>query len=174
MSTTLLCQPAPTVLNIRQFLDECPKEGDNTPWLLAYACALQHMDEAANGRMWHPSGVHFTPQISPLVDAFIEETGAELMEADIDSCLGKLLKSVLQQKDSGCFTEVISHLDELAQCMPSRKAWDELVFLPPLAEPSAPCQGGHLGYIMGCTGTWGAVYLLCSSTSLAQMVNSYV
>ena len=31
VSTMPLCPPAPTVLNIGQFLDECPKEGDCTP-----------------------------------------------------------------------------------------------------------------------------------------------
>ena len=95
VSTTPLCPSAPTVLNIRQFLNECPKEGDCTPWLLAYAHALQCMGEAADGRMWCPSGVHFTPHISPLVDAFIKETGAELIEADIASCWGQPLEEVL-------------------------------------------------------------------------------
>ena len=95
VSTMPLCPPAPTVLNIRQFLDECPKEGDHTPWLLAYVHVLQHMGEAIDRRVWHPSGVCFTLQISPLVDAFIEETGVELMEADIASCWGQPLEEVL-------------------------------------------------------------------------------
>ena len=122
VSTRPLCPPTPTVLNIRQFLDECPKEGDHTPWLLAYDCALQHMGEATDGRMWCSSGVCFTPHISLLVDAFIEETGVELIAADIASCWGQPLEEVLQQKDDGPFTEVISYLDELAQHVPTRKA----------------------------------------------------
>ena len=85
---TPTCLPAPTVLNIGQFLNKCPKEGDCTPWLLAYAHVLQCMGEATVGRMWQPSGVHFTPQISLLVDVFIQETGVELVEADIASCWG--------------------------------------------------------------------------------------
>ena len=47
--------------------------------------------------------------------------------------------------------EVISCLDELAWHVPARKAWDELVFLPPPAEPHAPHWSGHLGCIMGHT-----------------------
>ena len=43
VSNTPICLPAPTVLNMGQFLNECPKEGDCMPWLLAYACALQHV-----------------------------------------------------------------------------------------------------------------------------------
>ena len=45
---------------------------------------------------------------------------------------------------------MISCLDQLAKCLPTRRAWDELVFLPPPAEPHMPCQSGHLGYIRGC------------------------
>ena len=86
VSTTPLCPLAPMMLNIGQFLDGCLKEGDHTPFLLAYAFTLQHMGEATEGRMWCPSEMHFTPQISMLVDAFIEETGEELVELDIASC----------------------------------------------------------------------------------------
>ena len=68
VSTLPLCPPAPTMLNIGQFLEGCPKEEDHTPWLLAYAHALQHVGEAAEGRTWHPSGVHFTPQMCVLAD----------------------------------------------------------------------------------------------------------
>ena len=60
VSNTPICPPAPTVLNIGQFLNECPKEGDHMPWLLAYACMLQHMGKAADGRTWQPSGLCFT------------------------------------------------------------------------------------------------------------------
>ena len=86
VATTNFCVPTPTMLNIVQFLDEEPEEGDRMPWLLAYACALQRMGEAAEGRMWHPMGMHFTPQVFPLVDTFIEEMGAELTELRIASC----------------------------------------------------------------------------------------
>ena len=98
-SNTPTCPPAPTVLNIGQFLNECPKEGDHTPWFLAYAHALQDMGEATDGRMLWPSGVHFTPQISLLVDVFIQETGAKLIEADIASCWGQPVEEVPCQKD---------------------------------------------------------------------------
>ena len=101
VSTMPLCPPAPTVLNIGQFLDVSPKEGDCTPWLLAYAHMLQPMGEATDGRTWHPSGEHFTLQISPLVDTFIEGTGAELIEADITSCWGQLLEGSCDRKIMG-------------------------------------------------------------------------
>ena len=46
--------------------------------------------------------------------------------------------------------EVISHLDQPAKHLPTRWAWDELVFLPPPAKPHMPRRSGHLGYIRGC------------------------
>ena len=46
------------------------------------------MGEGIEGRMWCPMGMCFTPQVSPLVDAFIKEMGAELIELRITSCWG--------------------------------------------------------------------------------------
>ena len=105
----------------------------------------------------------FTPQISLLVDVFIQETGVELVEVYIAACWGQPLE-VLHQKD-GMFTEVISCLDELAQCMPSRKAWDELVFLPPAAES---CQADIWDTLWAALWTsWGVHCPSCSSTLAA-------
>ena len=73
VSTMPLCPPVPTVLNIRQFLDKCPKgRGYCTPWLLVNDHALQCVGGATEGRMWHPSGMCFTPQISLFIESFIE------------------------------------------------------------------------------------------------------
>ena len=121
VATTMFCPPALTMLNIGQFLDEELKEGDHTPWLLAYARTLQCVGEAVEGRMWCPMGMHFTLQVSPLVDAFIEETGAELTELRIASCWGQPTMEVLLQKQDGPFTDVITYLDDLAQHMPTPK-----------------------------------------------------
>ena len=84
------------------------------------------------------------------MDAFIDETQAELVEAEVVLCWNEPLHKVLHQRDEGIFVEVISHLDQLAKCLPTRQTWDELVFLPPPAEPHTPHQSGHLGYIRGC------------------------
>ena len=98
VATTNFCLPAPTMLNIGQFLDEELEEGDCTPWLLAYACSLQHMGEATEGRMWCPIGMHFTLQVSPLSDIFIREMRVELTELRITSCWGQPAVEVLLQK----------------------------------------------------------------------------
>ena len=44
---------------------------------------------------------------------------------------------------------MISYLDELAMCQPSRKAWDKLVWPPVSSVPSMPCQAEYFGYIQG-------------------------
>ena len=101
------------MLNIGQFLDEELKEGDHMPWLLAYAHALQCVGEAVEGRKWCPIGMCFTPQVSPLVDAFIKETGVQLTELRIASCLDQPAAEVPLQKQDGPFTDVIAYLDDL-------------------------------------------------------------
>ena len=154
-----ICPPFLIVLNIGQFLDEDMEEKgwDQQQWLLAYACALQHVGEAANRRTWRPNRVWFTPQVSQLVDAFIDGTWAELVEAKVILSWNELPWEVPCQRDEGVFVEVISHLDQLAKHLPTRWAWDELVFPPPPAEPRMPHQSGHLGYIRSCVVDLGRV-----------------
>ena len=142
VSESPFCAPAPTVLNIEQFLNEdlTGHGWSQQEWLLAYACMLPCMGKATDGK-------HFMPQISMLVDAFLEATGAEVVEADVACCWSEPPQTMLQQRDEGAFVDVISHLDNLAQHLPTRKAWDKLVCLPLLQHP-AP----HAG-----VGTW-AIY----------------
>ena len=151
VSKTSICLPSMTVLNIGQFLDEDMDERgwDQLQCLLAYAHALQHVGEVADGRTWRPNRVQFTTQISQLVDAFIDETQAYLVEAKVVLCWNEPTWKVPCQRDEGIFTKVISQLDQLAKHIPTRWAWDELVFLPPPAEPCTPRWSRHLGYIRG-------------------------
>ena len=137
------------MLNIGQFLDEASDVMDHTAWILTYVRALQCIGEAAEGRRWHPNGMHYSMQVSPLVDAFVIEMRMELMEVKIASCWSQGATQVPLQKKDGPFADVIAFLDKLARCKPSRKAWDELVFLPPLSENSAPRRSQHLGHILG-------------------------
>ena len=88
VSESRVCPPAPTVLNIGQFINEdLTRHGwSQQEWLLAYARVLQHMGEAADGRTWRPNGKCFTPQISMLVDTFLEATGAKVVKVDVANC----------------------------------------------------------------------------------------
>ena len=92
--------------------------------------------------MFYASNLH-------VVDTFLEVTGTKVVKADVAHCWSELPTTVLPQRDEGTFVEVISHLDNLAQCQPTRKAWDELVFPPPPVAPCSPCWSRHFGYIQG-------------------------
>ena len=102
----------------------------------------------ADGRTWRPDGKRFTPEISQLVHAFIDETQAELVEVEVALCSNELPQEVPHQRNEGPFVEVISHLDQLAKHLLRRQAWDELVFMLPSAKPRMPCRSEHSGYIM--------------------------
>ena len=87
--------------------------------------------------------------MSLLVDAFIIETGVELTEMEIVLCWSQGATPIPLQKKDGPFADVITFLDELERCKPSRRAWDELVFPPPLFEEGTPHRSQHLGHILG-------------------------
>ena len=144
VSESPICPPKPTILNIRQFLDEdlTGHGWSQQQWLLAYAHMLQSVGEATDRRTWRPNGKHFTSEISILVDAFLEVTNMEVVEADVTCCWSEPPQTILQRKDGGTFANVISHLDNLAQCLPMRKAWDELVCPPPSAVPRTCTRAG--------------------------------
>ena len=67
------------------------------------------------------------------------------MEAEVDLCWNDLPWEILHQRDEGACAEV----DQLTKHLPTKWAWDELVFLPPPANTRMPCKSGHLRYIMG-------------------------
>ena len=64
-------------------------------------------------------------------------------------CWSEPPKTIPLQRGKGAFTHVISYLENLAQHLPTRKVWDELVCLPPSAVPCTPYQSRHLSYIQG-------------------------
>ena len=83
------CPPAPTILNIRQFMTkEEVAEGVGEPhWFMAYSHALQWAGEAAWGQKWEwPERETLQVKVSPLVGAFWVETGTDLTTACIKLC----------------------------------------------------------------------------------------
>ena len=127
LSEYCICPSAPTSLNIGQFLPQ-GSMGTVQEWLLVYAHSLQHVAEAAHERSWHSNRDNYTPQVSLLVDVFLEVTDVRLNEADIVDCWNASKGDVLQQCDTGCFAEVVSYLDELVTRAPTRDTWGTLVF----------------------------------------------
>ena len=116
---------------------------------MAYTHGLQHIGEAAEDRHWKPAGEGFAPKVSPLVEAFISETGAWDVKGCPVDCWSEPLGNVPHQRDEEACMDIISYLDELAMCRPSRKSWNELVWPPVSSVPSMPRQAEHLSYIQG-------------------------
>ena len=147
--TPPICPPVPTVMKNGQLLDD-----DTTghrwsvqQWLEVYTHALQHVGEAAEGKCWRPEGEGFSPKVSLLVEAFICVTGARDAKNCAMCCSSEPPGDVPCQRNKGAYMNIISYLDELATCWPSRKAWDKLVWLPVSSVPCMPQQAEHLNYI---------------------------
>ena len=140
ISRPLICLPAPTILNIGQFLDEDVqgRGWDVQDWLQAYTCTLQHTTEAAEERCWMPMGRNFTPRVSLLVEAFTSVLKFEILLVSAVSCWDSPPVHIPHQKDKGPLAHDISYLDEKATCQPTLKAWDELDWPPPLTAPPTP------------------------------------
>ena len=117
-------------------------------------------------RAWGAANGRTTPQISMLVDAFLYVTDVKLVKADVACCWNELPQTISWQRDKGALADVISHLDNLAQCLLTRKAWDELVCSLPSAVPHTLCWSRHLGYIQGQV---VQCCLPCSSTLASLM-----
>ena len=147
----LICPPAPTILNIRHFLDK-DVEGhgwDTQEWMEAYACTLQCSAEAAEGRCLTPNGNDFFPRFPLLVEAFTSKLKVEILPASAVNCWDHLPVYIPHQRDEGPLAHVISYLDDKATHLPMHKAWDELVWLPPSSAPPRPKRSESVGYIQG-------------------------
>ena len=119
-----VCLPAPTVLNISQFLTDQEMEGGfgEPHWFVAYSCVLQRVGEAAHGRKWDAWQETLEIKASPLVHAFWHETDVDLTMVSIKHCWWPTPETLHHQKDNGPTTHIISYLDKLAVCLPTSEA----------------------------------------------------
>ena len=164
-SRPLICLPALTILNIKQFLNK-DVEGcgwDIQDWLEAYANALLWVAEAAKGRCWMPMGRDFTPQVSLLVKAFASMLNVDIPLASSVSCWDSPPACIQHQRDEDPLAHIISYLDEKATSQPTHKAWDELVWLPPSSTPPCLREMNHLASYKAGQWKWGLQCCLCSS-----------
>ena len=85
ISTSPICLPAPTVMNIGQFFEKEETTGHGWSmwqWLEDYAHGLQHVRGPADGRDCRPEGQGFA-----LVEAFFSETGTQDVSPRETSCI---------------------------------------------------------------------------------------
>ena len=146
------CPPALTILNIGQFItDEEMAGGVGEPhWFMAYSHALQQVDEVACRRKWEwPRREALEVKASLLVHAFWHETGANLTVASIKLCWEPAPRALYCQRENGPTAHVISYLDELAVCVPSLDAWNQMVWPTTAAIPRALTEAELYGYCQG-------------------------
>ena len=144
--------PAPTILNIGQFMtDEEMAGGMGEPhWFMAYSHALQWVGKVAHEWKWEwPMREALEVKASPLVHAFWNKTGVDLTVASIKLCWEPAPRALYHQRESGPTTHIITFLDELAVWVPSLKTWDQLVWLPMAAIPRALTEAELYGYSCG-------------------------
>ena len=97
-------------------------------WFMAYSCVLQQVGEAACGRKWESRREVLEIKASPLVRAFWHETDMDLTMASVKLCWEPTPRALYHQRDNSPTTHVISYLDELAVCVPTLEAWDQMVW----------------------------------------------
>ena len=88
-------------------------------WLLAYAHNLQHVAEATTSHWWLNE-----------VKAFMYMTKVQHPAASVMCCWGDRLPQVPYQHDGGEYTRVITLINKFACRLPSKNAFDELVYPP--------------------------------------------
>ena len=155
-----ICLPAPTVLNIGQFMmqDEVQGDVDNSLWLEVYSCTLQRVREAVRGWRWQWL-IRKAREVSPLVKAFWEATGVELTTSCTRLCWELLPRGVYRRRERGAISHAITFLDYLAVCVPTLDAWDQFVWLPSAAMPRATTEVEQYGYCHGNAVDLGIVML---------------
>ena len=125
-----MCLPAPSVLNIGQFLtDEEVEGGMGEPhWFMAYSHMLQRVGEVTHGRKWEVRREALEIKASPLVHAFWCKVDVNLMMASVKHCWEPAPRTLHHQRENGPTAHVISYLNELVVRIPTREAWDQMVW----------------------------------------------
>ena len=91
------------------------------------------------------------------------ETDIDLMMASIKHCWEPSSRTLHHQQDNSPTTHIISYLNELAVCLPTNEAWDELVQPSTAVIPQVPTEAKSYRYCQG-----QAVDLDASSTILGN------
>ena len=142
------CPPAPSILNIGQFImDEEVAGGMGEPhWFVAYSRVLQRVGEAARGRKWESRTEALKIKASLLVCAFWHETDVDLTMASVKLCWEPAPRALCHQRDNGPTAHVITYLNELPVHIPTLEAWDQMVWTTMVAIPHALTEAESYGY----------------------------
>ena len=155
-----ICLPAPTILNIGQFMmqDKVQGEVDNLLWFEVYSRTLQRVGEAICGRQWQwPKGKAWEVAVSPIVRAFWEETGVEHATTCTRLCWELQPRDVFRRRKRGTVSDAITFLDDMVVCVPTLNTWDQFIWPPSAAVPQTTMQVEQYGYHHGNAIDIGAV-----------------
>ena len=147
-----VCPPAPTALNIGQFMtcEQVLENVDNSLWFTAYSHTLQRVGEAMCSRCWQwARGKAMDIEVSPLVRVFWEETGIELAASCIKLCWELPPWGVFRRRERGTVFHAITFMDDMAMHIPTLDIWDQFVWPPAVAMPRAATEVEQYGYHWG-------------------------
>ena len=131
-------------------MDEEAAGGVGEPhWFMAYSCVLQQVGEAACRRKWESRREALEIKTSPLVPAFWHETDVDLTMASVKLCWEPTPRALYHQRDNGPTTHIISYLKELAVCVPTLEAWDQMVWPTTAAIWGRLTEAESYGYFRG-------------------------
>ena len=105
----------------------------------------------AHGRKWESRREALEIKASPLVRAFWHETDVDLTMASVKLCWEPTPRALYHQRDNGPTTHIISYLNELAVCVPTLEAWDQMVWPTTAAIPCRLTEAESCGY---CWAKW--------------------
>ena len=100
-----MCPPAPSVLNVGQFFTDEEVEG---AW------------EVAHRRKWEARREALEIKASLLVQAFWHKTDVDLIIVSIKCCWEPAPRTLHHQKEEWPINHIISYLNELGVCVPTR------------------------------------------------------
>ena len=112
---------------------------------------LQRVGEVAHRRKWEVRREALEIKASPLVRVFWHETDIDLMLASIKCCWEPAPRTLHHQRENGPTAHIISYLDNLAVRVPTREAWDQMVWPTTVAIPCVPTKAESNGYCWGQT-----------------------
>ena len=146
-----VCPPTPSTLNISQFLTDEEAEGamGEPHWFVAYSCMLQWVGEVARRRKWEARREALEIKASLLVHTFWHKTDIDLMIVSVKHCWKPAPRTLHHQRENGPTAHIISYLNELAVCVPTIEAWDQMVWPSTVAIMRVPTEAESYGYCQG-------------------------
>ena len=118
-------------------------------WFMAYSCTLQWVGEVAHGRKWELRREALEIKASPLVHAFWCKTDVDVTMVSMKCCWEPAPRTLHHQRENSPTAHIISNLDELAVCIPTLEAWDQMVWPTTVVIPHVPTEAESYGYCWG-------------------------